>query len=234
MPIDIGSPHADTMANNEGFVEVGTPETRAFTSSELAGLATSLARTASAICNVNPEVAGFVNTFNRVVILQKDVGAPDLFASGSTAQYIGRTFLANPHLQALDDAQLADALVHEAIHGLLYMEENLEPWVLDPALYSFEPVLVSPWSGNRLAVRPFLQACFVWFGLAHFFAQATVKGAFPEGRAERRLRIASSGFLQQQLEVTLRDYVKRLSPAVVSAINTMQDRITDALRNASE
>jgi hypothetical protein len=233
MPLDIGSPHAETMAQSEGFVDAGTPETRSFDAEELARLRLSLASTSRAIHAVNPEVSAFVETFNRVVILQKDPGAPDLFASGSTGQYIGRAFLANPHLPALGEAQLADAIVHEAIHGLLYMEEALQPWVLDPALYNFEPVLTSPWTGNRLAVRPFLQACFVWYGLTHFFADAMQTSQFPDARARNRLRVATTGFLEQRFEVILRDYTDRLAPELVTAISTMQERIVDAFRTAA-
>ncbi len=233
MPLDIGSPHAETMAHSEGFVDAGTPETRNFDVAELDRLRISLTSTSRAIHAVNPEVSAFIETFNRVVILQKDPGAPDLFASGSTGQYIGRAFLANPHLPALGEAQLADAIVHEAIHGLLYMEEALQPWVLDSALYSFDPVLTSPWSGNRLAVRPFLQACFVWYGLTHFFADAMQTPAFPDARARNRLRVAAMGFLDQRFDVILKDYIDRLAPELVTAILTMQERIVDVFRSAA-
>jgi hypothetical protein len=232
MAIDIGSPYAENMARSEGFVDAGTPETRNLTGPELQRLRVSLESTGRAIRAVSPEVAAFVQTFDRVVILQKDCGAPELFASGSTGQYVGRAFLANPHLPPLGEAQLADALVHEAIHGLLYMEEALEAWVLDPRLYNFEPVLESPWTGHRLAVRPFLQACFVWYGLAHFFADA-VRGQFPDPRARTRLRVATMGFLNQRFEVILGDYLDRLAPELVAALTRMQERIVDAFHSAA-
>ena len=229
-PLDLGSPYAENMARSEGFVEVGTPETRGFSDDESQSLADALARTRDAIATVSPEAHRFVVTFNRVLILQRDPGAPDAFASGSTRQYIGRSFLSNPQLAFVDEAQLADAVVHEGIHGFLYALELSEPWVLRDELYDTTPVLESPWTGNRLAVRPFLQACFVWFGLANFFARALTGSVLPMHRAKVRLNVATAGFLRGDLLAILEPYRPALAPAVVGAIGGMQQTIRSAFQ----
>jgi len=228
MPIDIGSPFAETMAKGEGFVDAGTPETRAFATDECERIAGILKRTREALEATSEEAFHFVLTFNRVLILQKDLGAPETFASGSTGQYIGRSFIANPHLAFVDESQLADAIVHEAIHGFLYMLEIRVPWVFDRELYEPTPVIYSPWTGNHLALRPFLQACFVWFGLAHFFAIALSRGTLPPRRAKDRLRLAVTGFLKGDLLLHLEAYRERVAPAIVTAIQEMQARVLAA------
>jgi HEXXH motif-containing protein len=227
-PIDFGSPHAENMARSEGFVEVGTPETRGFSMDETEEQVAALVRTRDAIASTSSEAHRFVVTFNRVLILQRDPGAPEGFASGSTGQYIGRSFISNPQLDFVDEAQLADAIVHEGIHGYLYMLELNVPWVLRPDLYETTPAVYSPWTGNHLAVRPFLQACFVWFGLANFFARAFTQRTLPRARAYARLRIAATGFLKDELVSLVERYDNAISPEILSAIQSMQTTIREA------
>ncbi len=111
-----------------------------------------------------PEAAQLVRDFTRVVVLRREGEHPDVFRSSSTNAAIGRTLLVNPQLPAVSVADLADALLHEAIHHLLYMAELASPMILDPA--ACEGVRpVSPWTDNELTVHSYLHACHVWFGL---------------------------------------------------------------------
>jgi len=75
------------------------------------------------------------------------------------------------------------------------MHEAVEPWVLREEPFDTEAIVVSPWSGATLPVRPFLQACFVWFGLANFWSLAQGGSTFRSSRLEERLDLARRGFL---------------------------------------
>jgi hypothetical protein len=88
----------------------------------------------------------FVTTFTKVLVLIRNETAR--FSSGSETRYIGRSVLGNPHSAGIDHLDIAEALVHEAIHALLYMEERPRAWV-PAALYAPVPRVVSPWTGRN-------------------------------------------------------------------------------------
>jgi hypothetical protein len=169
---------------------------------------------------VDAGVASFVRRFTLVANVLVDSETPK-FTSGSTSQYIGRSLFCNAHLPGVDVELMADSLVHEAIHSLLYMHEIREEWI-DNDVLSRESVVESPWSGATLLVRPFLQACFVWFGLTHFWSLALGGSAFRPERAEARLVMARRGFLNGPLEARIAGYVPHIAPPLLEMVRTMQ------------
>jgi hypothetical protein len=168
-------------------------------------------------------VAWFVSHFTKVLILQRDDAQP--FSSGSNGQFVGRSVVANPHVEGIDAAVLADAVVHEAIHAALYMQELQRPWVLDEQLYDPTPRAVSPWSGRELPLRPFLQACFVWYGLLNFWARVHAADALVGSSRRDLLLRAAAGFLGDPLRVQLEPYRDALRDEVVTAVEAMQEDV---------
>jgi hypothetical protein len=165
-------------------------------------------------------VAAFVRRFTRTANVVVDSETPK-FTSGSTSQYVGRSLFCNAHLPGVDPELMADSLVHEAIHSLLYMHEVREPWI-DEDLITRDSVVESPWSGATLLIRPFLQACFVWFGLAHFWSLARGGLAFRPERVEARLAMARRGFLDGPLEDRIEGYLPYLAEPVLELVRAMQ------------
>jgi hypothetical protein len=184
-----------------------------------------LAEVSKALPAAGDVVAWFVSRFTKVLILQRDDEQP--FSSGSNGQFVGRSVVANPQLEGIDGAVIADAVVHEAIHALLYMQELRRPWVLDETLYDTTPRAVSPWSGRELPLRPFLQACFVWYGLLNFWARVDAAGVFEESVRRGLLLRAAAGFLGDPLRLQLQPYRGTLRDEVVVAIDAMQDDVAD-------
>ena len=180
----------------------------------------------------DPGVAAFVRRFTLVANPVVNTETP-AYTSGSTSQYIGRSLICNAHLPGVDAGVVAESLVHEATHSLLYMHEVTEPWLLDERLIDRDSVVRSPWSGATLMLRPFLQACFVWFGLANFWALASTDGtgAFEPERVSQRLTMTRRGFEQGPLLALVADYAPNISPALLSLVAAMQD---DVLRRARQ
>ena len=92
--------------------------------------ATSVARLRVAFAGiraVSPSAATFVTTFTKALVIQIDPDMPDSFSSGSSGQYVGRFALWNAHSQGVDEVDVAEGLVHEAIHSVLYMVERAGP-----------------------------------------------------------------------------------------------------------
>jgi hypothetical protein len=179
-----------------------------------------LASAMTAIEATDPCVAAFVRRFTLVASIVTD-SEGTRFSSGSVNQYVGRSIFWNAHHPSVDIGLLAEALVHEAIHGFLYMHEACEPWFVEPERIPTHPVVTSPWSGARLRLEPFTQACFVWFGLMQFWRIAERSAVFPAGRADKGVASAATGFckgpllshipgLQHHLRAPLAEKIERI------------------------
>jgi hypothetical protein len=222
MPLDFESPHAtniDLLGGHERLAAARRP----LAGRERELVLERLMRVQLGIYETSPAVGDFVVRFTKVLILQKDDTVR--FSSGSSGQYIGRSFIANPQWPTVDEVDLADAVVHEAVHGLLYMQELQRPWVLDDRLYEYTPRAVSPWSGRELPVRQFLQACFVWYALAHFWRLALSASIFPTERVQSRIAIATAGFFAGPLLERLGSFVPDIAEDVKNAVIEMEEVI---------
>jgi hypothetical protein len=227
MPLDFGSPHALRL-NLEGIEEMAAQPRSGFEREEIELVLSRLRQAQKGIASTALSVLNFVIQFTKVLVLMKDTAAPQKFASGSNGQCVGRSFLVNPHALNIDEVDLADAIVHETIHSLLYMQERKKRWVYDPELYDPISRAVSPWTGNSLALRPFLQACFVWYGLLQFWCLALPRSTFNPTRVRERMIMALKGFLGRPLLEQVAPYKTDISPDLLEAIEEMQAIVISA------
>ncbi|MGK5637981.1 aKG-HExxH-type peptide beta-hydroxylase [Streptomyces sp. URMC 126] len=174
---------------------------------------------------VSGEVLAFTERFTKVLVLLRDDAEP-VFSSGSCGQYVGRSVLGNPQAPAVDEVLVAEGLVHESIHGLLYMLELRDTWARDDRLFDTTPAIASPWTGRPLPVRPFLQASFVWYGLLHFWSLADRAGVFPADRVRERREVAARGFLGDALPRLLAPYRDILDENVAETVEAMRELVT--------
>lgn len=223
LPLDVRSPHRANI--NLGGADDGRLGDLV-EENKISDVVTKVNGALDGIARTGPKFADFVQRFNAVLIARTDVRNDELFTSGSNGEYIGRSFVTNAHLAAVGPVDLADSLVHEGIHALLYMQEREHAWVTDQDLY--DPLVarvISPWTGAHLGVRPFLQACFVWYGLLHFWAAALPTGAFDEELVRERMFVAMRGFLGAPLEDRIEPFRSGVVPDVVEAIGRLQERV---------
>jgi HEXXH motif-containing protein len=174
------------------------------------------------IAVVSGGIGAFTTQFIKVLVLQQD-GEPS-YSAYSTQQYPGRAVMRNPQL--VDVALIAESIVHEAIHSLLYMLIQSYPWGIEDSSFEDGPKVTSPWTGRILPLSTFLHACFVWYGLLHFWSRALTTAAFPALRIRGRLSRAALGFLGPSLLTLVdpRDLVLVSAP-IRAAIQSMQDRV---------
>lgn len=228
VPIDFGSPHfkkldldGEERDHNDGSI-------RYYEGGEVTDLVDRLNLAMTSIKRCSPYVYCFVTAFTKVILLG---AVPDeaKFMSGSNSGWPGRVMILNGDLPGVTNEVLVDALVHESIHGLLTIEELHSRWSKNQDLLSMETV-ASPWSGRVLPLGAYLQACFVWYGLANFWLQAIGKGEFDEERALETLKLARRGFehvrLTALLQATWRD---ALEPELLVVIDEMQERVLAGL-----
>ena len=183
-----------------------------------------------AIQSTSDVVARFVAKFVQVLVLQRNSAEDDAFSSSSYGRYIGRVVIGNP--QTGNTLRLAEAIVHEAIHALLYMQVQSYPWGSVDGPYTDDITVKSPWTGAALPVSSFLQACFVWYGLTNFYCMAVGEKSFADQeRVNSRLARVVSGFVGDPLLSLLRkDDAARVADEIVDAIKRMQARVQANLK----
>lgn len=153
----------------------------------------------------------------RVVVLDRVPAEPDRRRSFSARILPGMAVLQNVHSRVWSPEWLMDALLHEGIHALLYKVHMNEPlYTTDRSLPGI--TVVSPWSGQSLAIRTFTHACFVWFGLWKFWKQAAPYTASGSAFAERARR----GFEAESfLDNVSAEAQAIIQPDVIEAIRSM-------------
>jgi len=138
--------------------------------------------------------------FTNVIVLKRQnyQSGNRHFFSSSDGYYIGRTVLGNVEL--VSPEILVDSIVHEAIHALLYMIDEKFQW--QPSPEESDKIgnkILSPWSGNKLSIRNYLQAIFVWYGLFNLWKFALKEQVYDPGFAKRRVDLIRNGFLQVEI-----------------------------------
>jgi len=161
-----------------------------------------------------------VKSFLRQISIRLEPGAPTIFNSSSFSQYVGLALLINPHLKGVDVPNLTEALVHESIHSMLFMIEELEePFLLDRA--SARILVRSPWSGNIINLNAYLHACLVWYGLFWLWTRLIETKALPEHRCTVFRERARSGFAHRQLS-SISQHLPLLSRRIIGVVETVE------------
>jgi hypothetical protein len=118
----------------------------------------------------NEKAFSFVKTFTRIIHIRK---SPDGVPPGSSSNLLrnGATVLRGVELEEINVYDVAEFILHEAIHHCLYIYEILEKEFVceHNGLRPMNLAIESPWSANRIAVDSFCHACFVWYGLYNFW-----------------------------------------------------------------
>lgn len=192
LPIDLESPDVIAVGSGPPPEVLGsTPLAREEQRAALEALteAHRLVRSGSASLRV------LIDNCAKVVVMRKKQS--NWFSSFSSCRFVGRITLVNP--QIVDESMIAEALVHEAIHAYLYMQEPTPFWGLNPGVCDEEGVVCSPWTGRSLSLTSYLHACFVWYGLFFFWGQVMCSSLWPTDEVRRGIARASCGFMKGAL-----------------------------------
>jgi HEXXH motif-containing protein len=184
----------------------------------------AMRRTAS----VNAEVIDTVRMFTTVVVCRKSADRRPGFASMSWPALAGKTALLDAHDPRLGVERIAQALVHEAIHSVLFATEACEAFAVDSPELD-RATAVSPWSRRQLPIRNYLHACFVWYGLWCFWTLAREGRAFAPAPAATLLARAELGFRGPSLLAPLTPLRRYLAPAVLDGIAESQETVVNSL-----
>jgi hypothetical protein len=228
MPLDFGSPRARIIDLTGAEFETTAPR-NPYTLAELEAAIRKVREALQGVLEACPEAGRFIACFNKVLIIQPDPAAPRRSSSGSNGQFIGRSFVTNVQSLDVTAEAVADAVVHEGIHGLLYMQQVIQPWGPSELIYNQTPAAASPWTGRMLPLRSFLEACFVWYGLLHFWSHALTNKVFETKEVRYHLARALKGFLRQRLPDLVADHRDKLLPDLIESVAALQTNVQSAV-----
>ena len=199
-----------------GEVSNHTPEEVGFITGRLEQSLEQISRISS---TARTAVEALVQVISLVRVPQSKKGVTQSF---SNKPVLGRMGLANADSDWWSINKMADAIVHEAIHALIYKIELTDSLYLDDSVEYESLTAVSPWSGRTLPLHSFVHACFVWFGLWNFWGLASDEFKAPELRNR-----AAHGFLTGPPISCIPDAAReRIRPEVKDAIDRMFKAVT--------
>jgi hypothetical protein len=141
----------------------------------------------------SPQTWKFVAIGTELLAIRGESSEPDKFGSASFRGLAGLNLLINTKTTTL--SIIIEAIVHEAIHSLLY---QLEPSFGDffPDKSNSKIPVKSPWTGTIITLDNISQACYVWFGLFNFWEKASEFNKIDQesGVAFNNMKKIASGF----------------------------------------
>jgi len=230
IPLDFGSPWAQRL-DLSGRLEFDSSPRPALSAEQVQLIHGRLTSTMALLEQLSPTLPSFVSICTRVLVLQIDPTSAAV-ASGSNGRFVGRSFIANPQSPDATTDCLAEAVVHEAIHALIYGECLRRPWTDGDAAVEV-PRVESPWTGRALPVRPFLEATCVWFGLVHLWTLALRHERFERDAAHTRLMRSLRGFCRGSLVDRAQPWWPEIRPDVLAAVDSLQARVLEAVGQAA-
>jgi hypothetical protein len=186
------------------------------------------------ICSATSKLNSAVNLISRtsanalsfwaqcvdVVALRKTECKSSKLSSSSFFRNARLSLISNSHLECVDTELMADALIHEAIHSLLFMYEEIDMPFVNPTSELKDALIVSPWTGNSISLPSYVHACVVWYGLYWFWNTETSCG-IPERRNYLKNR-AKAGFFHKPFSTGLHSYTSILSPAILELLTEIE------------
>jgi len=191
LPLDLG----------EGYKQVwnsgrNTAQSSSYRSKHSKGIQQIINRSLEGIATVSEEAMDWIIDAVRVVTVRRDDLCPDGVGSSSWPNYPGLIgLLGVAGTQKIES--VANGIVHESIHNLLYMIETFEPFSSDVNRTNGVTVS-SPWSGRTLPLASYVHACLVWYGLAEFWTKSLDNGFFNQKEAKGEMNYSKSGFLNEK------------------------------------
>lgn len=187
---------------------------------------------ADSTAQLSEPVAVFWRWAMRELILCEDIEKSGFF-SNSPQGYVGRAVITNGHLPIVDDVMLVEAMVHEATHGFVGMSEAIgfsgvagaTPWLSDRQPYDGISRVTSPWTGTPLDIPTYLHACFVWWGLLHFWGRMREHRFCNQDRAGSRFFRALRGFVDDAHIAELAPYRSIISSELIGVLENMSDTL---------
>jgi hypothetical protein len=174
-----------------------------------------------------------VTTFVDVVALRRKLRAMEKTSNGFYSStfwgYPSLVRLTNSHLPEVSTEMLMEAAVHEAIHCLLHVYEELEsPFVVTSEGERLP--IVSPWTGVTIPLRSYIHACAVWYGIYWLWSTVQENQPCDNERVHTLRERALRGFYMQPVTVGLAGFECLLTENATLLLHEMERRMVEVCR----
>ena len=146
------------------------------------------------------------------------------FYSSTFWGYPGLVRFTNPLLPEGDVFAMAEAMVHEAIHCLLHIYEELDAPFIQMGGTEHTPI-VSPWTGATIRLHSYIHACAVWYGIYWFWSKIEALGAYDFERIRPLKERARRGFQALPVSVGLGPFEHLISDPAKSLLRDLEGRM---------
>jgi hypothetical protein len=224
IPIDHWSIYARHSMPVDTFREVTFGDAVALGQSEFNDAVTKI-RSAFQIAETTvPEAAQLVRRFLRTIVIRSNGHDGGFFQSASRNAYLGQAVFLNAQHHSVDLEIVAESIVHESIHSLVWKAEVGEP-LMEPGSGDIDPVS-SPWSGQTLRYETYLHACIVWYGIFFFWKTVErIHTPFESHRIAVLKKRAQVGFLSAGYRAALDAHKSYLSEGLYSMFVALAESV---------
>jgi HEXXH motif-containing protein len=173
---------------------------------------------------LSDRIYSFVTTFIEVLAIRQHLEQPNVFYSSTFSRYIGLVRFTNAHRPNANMPTLVEALVHEAIHGLLYMCEELAP-AFSVKQEAERISLNSPWTGATISLHSYMHACAVWYGIYWFWSEVLRARVDGMELCEASRDIAHAGFKHRPVSKGLASFEHLLPSGMNNLLRELEARM---------
>jgi hypothetical protein len=196
-----------------------------FSDVECCVIANRIGRASSFVFQHSKLASDFVSSMLDVIAIRKTAAPEDDFSSSSFGRHARMMLIGLRNPESGDLAQLANSLVHESIHTLLFMFEETSGEFVDHAKPGNSATIRSPWSGRELDLDSCVHACVVWYGLFWFWNRPMASALVSRRRQQEMAELAQKGFLAQPVSRGLSEFAGYLSAPMLELLHAMEARM---------
>jgi hypothetical protein len=202
--------------------EFGVAETAPHNSMELEIAIPKVLAAIKALRDACPPALALVTSVVEVLALRRETANATTFYSSTFPGCPGLVRLTNAHLPETSTRLIVEGLVHEAIHCMLHIHEELEEPFVREEEHSHAKV-TSPWTGAPIRLQSYIHACAVWYGIywlwsADGFGPSTGEVEFLKQRACR-------GFQYHPVSIGLAPFSHLLTNSIKALLCKLEERM---------
>lgn len=180
-----------------------------------------------------PETSYLAQSILRVIVpgrTRSEYSSRVIRHGCSARQFWGAVFFNDYHLEQISVYEVAENIVHELIHNLLFLREEVAPWYEEKSQHCWiERIIPSLWSERELQAYSFFHSLFVFavlFDWVTVLRQSGLPGSNEYG--ERRSEEIAKGFSKipdSDIFFAIPNIKEFLSPEGIEMIDILRTRL---------
>jgi hypothetical protein len=204
--------------------EFGIAETAPHNSVELEIAIRKVLAAIEALRDACPPALALVSSVVEVLALRRETANATAFYSSTFPGCPGLVRLTNTHLPETGTRLIVEALVHEAIHCILHIHEELEEPFVRKEEHSHAKI-TSPWTGAPIRLQSYIHACAVWYGIYWLWSAEGFAAGPSSGEVDFLKQRACRGFQYHPVSRGLAPFGHLLNDSIKVLLCKLEERM---------